>query len=42
MVAKGFDTFHHRNCAVCHGVLLGSSGEVPDLRTGAARHLELV
>jgi PQQ-dependent dehydrogenase (methanol/ethanol family) len=31
MAAKGFDTFH-RNCAVCHGVLLGSSGEVPDLR----------
>jgi quinohemoprotein ethanol dehydrogenase len=32
MAAKGFDLFH-RHCAVCHGVLLGSSGEVPDLRT---------
>jgi mono/diheme cytochrome c family protein len=31
MAAKGFDTFH-QNCAVCHGVLLASSGEVPDLR----------
>ncbi|HEY2068430.1 MAG TPA: PQQ-dependent dehydrogenase, methanol/ethanol family [Rhizomicrobium sp.] len=31
MAAKGFDAFHN-NCAVCHGVLLGSSGEVPDLR----------
>jgi PQQ-dependent dehydrogenase (methanol/ethanol family) len=32
MAARGFDLFH-QNCAVCHGVLLGSSGEVPDLRT---------
>ena len=31
MAAKGFDAFH-QNCAVCHGVLLASSGEVPDLR----------
>jgi quinohemoprotein ethanol dehydrogenase len=31
MAAKGFDLFHH-HCAVCHGVLLNSSGEVPDLR----------
>jgi PQQ-dependent dehydrogenase (methanol/ethanol family) len=31
MAARGFDLFH-QNCAVCHGVLLGSSGEVPDLR----------
>ncbi|MBN9593156.1 MAG: PQQ-dependent dehydrogenase, methanol/ethanol family [Alphaproteobacteria bacterium] len=31
MVTKGFNLFH-RNCAVCHGVLLLSSGEVPDLR----------
>src|SRR4029077_16916451 len=31
MAAKGFDLFH-RHCAVCHGVLLNSSGEVPDLR----------
>jgi len=31
MAAKGFDLFH-RHCAVCHGVLLGSTGEVPDLR----------
>jgi PQQ-dependent dehydrogenase (methanol/ethanol family) len=31
MAAKGFDLFH-RHCAVCHGVLLASSGEVPDLR----------
>jgi len=30
--AKGFDLFH-RHCAVCHGVLLLSSGEVPDLRS---------
>jgi PQQ-dependent dehydrogenase (methanol/ethanol family) len=32
MAAKGFDLFH-RHCAVCHGVLLASSGEVPDLRS---------
>ena len=32
MAAKGFDLFH-RHCAVCHGVLLNSSGEVPDLRS---------
>ena len=31
MAAKGFDLFH-QNCAVCHGVLMASSGEVPDLR----------
>ena len=28
---KGFNLFH-QNCAVCHGVLMQSSGEVPDLR----------
>ena len=28
---KGFTLFH-QNCAVCHGVLMLSSGEVPDLR----------
>ena len=32
MATKGFDLFHH-HCAVCHGVLLQSSGEVPDLRS---------
>ncbi len=32
LAAHGFDVFH-RTCAVCHGVLLASSGEVPDLRT---------
>ncbi len=31
LAAKGFDVFHH-HCAVCHGVLLQSTGEVPDLR----------
>jgi quinohemoprotein ethanol dehydrogenase len=31
LAAKGMDIFH-RNCAVCHGVLLASSREVPDLR----------
>jgi len=31
LAAKGFVVFH-QNCAVCHGVLMMSSGEVPDLR----------
>ena len=31
LAAKGFDLFH-QHCAVCHGVLMVSSGEVPDLR----------
>jgi mono/diheme cytochrome c family protein len=31
LAAKGF-TVYHQNCAVCHGVLMTSSGEVPDLR----------
>jgi len=31
LAAKGFDLYH-RNCAVCHGVLLASSREVPDLK----------
>jgi mono/diheme cytochrome c family protein len=31
LAAKGFALFHN-NCAVCHGVLMMSSGEVPDLR----------
>ncbi|MEJ1968501.1 MAG: PQQ-binding-like beta-propeller repeat protein [Rhizomicrobium sp.] len=31
LAAKGFTVFH-QNCAVCHGVLMVSSGEVPDLR----------
>lgn len=31
LVAKGFTLFH-QHCAVCHGVLLISTGEVPDLR----------
>ena len=31
LAAKGFDMYH-QNCAVCHGVLMASSGEVPDLR----------
>lgn len=31
LAKKGFDIYH-RNCAVCHGVLLASSREVPDLR----------
>jgi quinohemoprotein ethanol dehydrogenase len=31
VAAKGMDIYH-RNCAVCHGVLLASSREVPDLR----------
>jgi PQQ-dependent dehydrogenase (methanol/ethanol family) len=34
MATKGFNLFH-RHCAVCHGVLLQSSGEVPDLRSAA-------
>ncbi|MBL6939398.1 MAG: PQQ-dependent dehydrogenase, methanol/ethanol family [Alphaproteobacteria bacterium] len=34
LAASGFTIFHH-NCAVCHGVLMVSSGEVPDLRTVA-------
>jgi mono/diheme cytochrome c family protein len=34
MATKGFNLFH-RHCAVCHGVLLQSSGEVPDLRASA-------
>jgi len=32
LAQKGFVLFH-QNCAVCHGVLMMSSGEVPDLRT---------
>ena len=32
LAAAGFTVFH-QNCAVCHGVLMMSSGEVPDLRT---------
>jgi len=32
LAQKGFVVFH-QNCAVCHGVLMMSSGEVPDLRT---------
>jgi mono/diheme cytochrome c family protein len=32
MATKGFNLYH-RHCAVCHGVLLQSSGEVPDLRS---------
>jgi PQQ-dependent dehydrogenase (methanol/ethanol family) len=31
LAGKGFALFHN-NCAVCHGVLMASSGEVPDLR----------
>ena len=31
LAAKGFNLFH-QNCAVCHGALMMSSGEVPDLR----------
>jgi quinohemoprotein ethanol dehydrogenase len=31
LAQKGFVLFH-QNCAVCHGVLLLSSGEAPDLR----------
>jgi PQQ-dependent dehydrogenase (methanol/ethanol family) len=31
LAQKGFTVFHN-NCAVCHGVLMLSSGEVPDLR----------
>ncbi len=31
LAMKGFNLFH-QNCAVCHGVLMQSSGEVPDLR----------
>ena len=31
LAAKGFNLYH-QNCAVCHGVLMASSGEVPDLR----------
>ena len=31
LAIKGF-TIYHQNCAVCHGVLMISSGEVPDLR----------
>jgi mono/diheme cytochrome c family protein len=31
LAQKGFVLFH-QNCAVCHGVLMMSSGEVPDLR----------
>ncbi|HEX3810472.1 MAG TPA: PQQ-dependent dehydrogenase, methanol/ethanol family [Rhizomicrobium sp.] len=31
LAAHGFDVYH-QNCAVCHGVLMVSSGEVPDLR----------
>ncbi len=31
LAAKGFGIYH-QNCAVCHGVLLASSREVPDLR----------
>jgi PQQ-dependent dehydrogenase (methanol/ethanol family) len=31
LATKGFTVFH-QNCAVCHGVLMMSSGEVPDLR----------
>jgi len=34
LAAKGFALFHN-NCAVCHGVLMMSSGEVPDLRMAA-------
>jgi quinohemoprotein ethanol dehydrogenase len=34
LAAKGFALFHN-NCAVCHGVLMISSGEVPDLRMAA-------
>ena len=32
LAQRGFVLFH-QNCAVCHGVLMLSSGEVPDLRT---------
>jgi mono/diheme cytochrome c family protein len=31
MAAKGFNLYQ-QHCSVCHGVLLQSSGEVPDLR----------
>jgi len=31
LAQKGFNLFH-QHCAVCHGVLMISSGEVPDLR----------
>src|SRR5262249_45351246 len=31
LVTKGFVLFH-QHCAVCHGVTMASSGEVPDLR----------
>jgi len=31
LAARGFNLFH-QHCAVCHGVLMQSSGEVPDLR----------
>lgn len=31
LAAKGFNLFH-QHCAVCHGLLMVSSGEVPDLR----------
>jgi len=31
LAQKGFALFHD-NCAVCHGVLMVSSGEIPDLR----------
>ncbi len=34
LAQKGFALFHN-NCAVCHGVLMVSSGEVPDLRMAA-------
>ncbi|MBV9903216.1 MAG: PQQ-dependent dehydrogenase, methanol/ethanol family, partial [Alphaproteobacteria bacterium] len=35
LAAKGFTLFH-QNCAVCHGVLMLSSGEVPDLRMSSS------
>jgi PQQ-dependent dehydrogenase (methanol/ethanol family) len=34
LAAKGLAIFHN-NCAVCHGVLMMSSGEVPDLRSAS-------